>query len=204
MDKNWKAALVFLCIFLAGGVAGAFVGMRVACLKEKGRPAPFADGPPFPRRPIDDWSKRKQKEFSTRLELTPAQQTKTEVLFQEAQSELRQVREHSFQQATEITSRLEAQIMDLLSPEQRPKFTQLIKEREERQKKAAAERAAAGGRYERPSRPSEPPPGLPPGEPSPEGPPPPGAPFDKALSSPSAPAAGSAQAAATAVPPKTP
>jgi len=169
MEKNWKAALVFLCIFLAGGVAGAFVGMRIACTKAKSKPASFDQGQQPPHhRPIDDWSKRKQKEFITRLDLTPEQQTKTETLFQNAQTELRQVRERSFQQTSEITSRLEAQIMDLLSAEQRPKFSQMIKEREERQKKAAAERAAAAARNEFPPKPGEPPP---PG--APDGPPPP-------------------------------
>ena len=158
MEKNWKAALVFLCIFLIGGVAGAFVGMRIACTKTaKDKHESKFEGMPPPHRPIDDWSKRKQKEFVTRLELTPEQQSKTEVLFQDAQTKLRQVRERSFQQTAEITNRLEAQIMELLSPEQRPKFTQMIKEREERQKKAAAERAAAAAaKNEPPPKPVEP------------------------------------------------
>ena len=158
MEKNWKAALVFLCIFVIGGVAGAFVGLRISCTKVKDRHESKVEGmPPPPHRPIDDWSKRKQKEFVTRLELTPEQQSKTEVLFQDAQTKLRQVRERSFQQTAEITGRLEAQIMELLSPEQQPKFTQMIKEREERQKKAAAERAAAAAaKNEHPPKPGEP------------------------------------------------
>jgi len=173
MEKNWKAALVFLCIFLAGGVAGAFVGMRVTCVKARNKPTPVVEGQqPSPHRPIDDWSKRKQKEFVARLELTPEQQAKTEVLFQNAQTELRQVREHTFQQTTEITNQLETQIMDLLNPEQRPKFTQLITEREERQKKAAAERAAAGARYEHPPRQGELPPAKEPSSGVPENSPP--------------------------------
>ena len=156
MDKNWKAVLVFLCIFLAGGVAGAFVGMRVACSKARNKPTPVVEGQQAPlHRPIDDWSKRKQKEFVARLELTSVQQTQTETLFQNAQAELRQVRERSFQQTAEITNRLETQIMELLSQEQRLKFTQLIKEREERQKKAAADRAAVSARYEHLPRPGE-------------------------------------------------
>ena len=193
MGKNWKAALVFLCIFLAGGVAGAFVGLRIACYKSKGKPAPVAEGQqPPPHRPIDDWSKRKQKEFITRLDLTPEQQTKTEILFQDAQTELRKVREHSFQQTAEITDRLEAQIMDLLTAVQRPKFTQLIKEREERQKKAAAERAAAAAAAARNE--NAPKPGEPPQSP---------APSDK-IPAPTAPATTPAQAAAPVEPPKAP
>jgi len=144
MEKNWKAALIFLCIFLAGGVAGGFVGVRIACTKAKSQPVPTAQGQQQPqRRPIDDWSKRKQKEFTQRLGLTPDQQAKIEILFQDTQTELRRVREHAFQQTAEITDRLDAAIMDLLSSAQRPKFEQMIKERQEQQKKAAAERAAA-------------------------------------------------------------
>jgi Spy/CpxP family protein refolding chaperone len=207
MEKNWKAALVFLCIFLAGGVAGAFVGMRIACSQAKSRHDRLVGGQqPPPHRPIDDWSKRKQKEIVTRLELTPDQQTKTETLFQDAQTDLRQVRERSFQQTAEITDRLEAHIMDLLSPEQRPIFAQLIKEREERQKKAAAERAAAAAaRNEHPPKPGELP--LPPGKQPPAGPSGGAAPTpaftDKASTSPS-PAAVPAQDAAPVEPSKTP
>jgi Spy/CpxP family protein refolding chaperone len=190
MEKNWKAALVFLCIFLAGGVAGAFVGLRIACYKSKSKPAPVAEGQqPPPHRPIDDWSKRKQKEFVARLDLTPEQQTKTEILFQDAQTELRKVREHSFQQTAEITDQLEAQIMDLLTAVQRPKFTQLIKEREERQKKAAAERAAAAARSE-----NAPKPGEPPQSPAPSA----------KIPAPSAPAITPPQVAAPVEPPKSP
>jgi hypothetical protein len=155
MEKNWKAALIFLCIFLAGGVAGAFIGMRIVCTKTKSKPASLVGSQqPTVRRPIDDWSKRKQKEFATRLGLTPEQQTKTEPLFLDALEELRQVRERSFQQTAEITSRLEAQTLELLTPEQRPKFLQIVKEREERQKKAAAERAAAQNQHS--AKPGEP------------------------------------------------
>jgi len=156
MEKNWKAALVFLCIFLAGGVAGAFVGMRIVCVKAKNRPASMGEGhSPSAHHPIDDWAKRKQKEFVTRLELTPEQQIKTDALLQGAQTEFRKVREHSFQQIGEIASRLDAQIMVLLSAAQQTKFQQIIKEREERLKKAAAERATALERNERSPVPGE-------------------------------------------------
>jgi len=171
MEKNLKAAVVFLCIFLAGGVAGAFVGMRIACTKAKNRPAsPGEAFPPPPHHPIDDWAKRKQKEFVTRLELTPDQQIKTSALLQEAQSEFRTVREQSFQQIGAIASCLDAQVMSLLNPAQQSKFQQIIKEREERFKKAAVERAAALERNERLPMPGEavlPPPIQPQGPPLP-------------------------------------
>ena len=156
MEKNWKAALVFLCIFLAGGVAGAFVGMRIVCVKAKNKAAFRGEGlPPPPHHPIDDWAKRKQKEFISRLELTPEQQIKTDALLQEAQIEFRKVREHSLQQIGEIASHLDAQIMSLLSAAQQSKFQQIIKEREERLRKAAAERTTALERNERSPVPGE-------------------------------------------------
>jgi uncharacterized membrane protein len=157
MGKNLKIAVVFVCIFFAGGVAGAFVGMRIVCTQAKYRPDSLGQGhPPPPHHPIDDWAKRKQKEFVTRLDLTPDQQTKTNALLQGAQTEFRTVREHSFQQIGEIASRLDAQIMSLLNAPQQEKFQKIIKEREERFKKAAAERAAALERNERSPMPGEP------------------------------------------------
>ena len=49
--KNWKAPLVFLCIFLTGAVSGGLLGMRVACAKVRKHQDPLAQ--PSPRRPVE-------------------------------------------------------------------------------------------------------------------------------------------------------
>jgi len=170
---NGKAVFIFLCIFLAGGVAGGFVGMRIGCNQNSKKPEPSAQVQNQPRRPVEDWSKRFQKDFVTKVGITPEQQTQLDPLIQAAQVEFRSLREHVGQQAADLTERLDGQVMELLTPEQKPKYEQMIKERQERlKKKMDDERAARGG--DRPHKPGGPP--LPSGENMPPPPPPPGTP----------------------------
>jgi Spy/CpxP family protein refolding chaperone len=143
---TWKATLVFLGIFITGVVTGGFFGMRVSCDSKHKKTETTAHSAPAPKRPIDDWSKRKHKEFVTRLSLTPEQQEKFEPFFQKAQTEFRRLREQSFQQTSEITDRLDAQLRDLLTPGQRVELEKMIQERKEKYKKAEAERAGRGER----------------------------------------------------------
>lgn len=155
---NGKAILIFLCIFLAGGVAGHFTGLRMACEQGKKKPEPTAQAQSQPRRPVEEWSNRFKKEFSTRVGITPEQQASIEPLVVEAQVEFRQLREHFGQQAADVSERLEAHVMTLLTEEQKPKYQQMINERLERFRKKEAERAAAAAAAA--SR-GEPPPGPP-------------------------------------------
>jgi len=170
---NWKATFVFLCIFLAGGVAGGFVGLRIGCTKATKQPEPTAQAQNPQRRPIDEWTKRLKKEFISRLVITPEQEAKLDPVFQEAQAELRVYREQFSEQTNVVQQKLDAKLMSLLTDEQKIKYEQLIKERQERKKKMDAERAAAAARGESPPKPGGPPPGTP-GEKLP--PPPPGTP----------------------------
>lgn len=154
---NGKAVLIFLCIFLAGGVAGGFVGMRIGCNQTAKKPEPSAQVSAQPRRPIEEWSKRFQKDFATKVGVTPEQQIQLDPLIQAAQVEFRSLREHFGQKAADITERLDAQVMELLTPEQKPKYEQMIKERQERlKKKLDNERAARGERLHGPGGPPPP------------------------------------------------
>lgn len=172
---NWKATLIFLCIFLAGGVAGGFVGMRIGCNKAKVKPEPTAQAQNPQRRPIDEWTKRQKKEFIERLSIPPEQEAKLDPVFQDAQAELRVYREQFSEQTNVVMKKLDGQLMALLTDEQKSKYEQLIKERQERKKKMDADRAAAAARGDRP--PGPPPPGGKPFSPPPSGdkqvPPPP-------------------------------
>jgi hypothetical protein len=179
--KNWKAALVFLCIFLSGAVAGGFVGLRIGC-EDQGKAADAQKkNQPRPRRPIDDWTKRRFAEFKKRLNITAEQQAKLEPLFLNAQAELRRLREKSFDQTTEIMDRLDAEVASVLTDAQKSEFARMIKERQVQFEKAAAERAAgrgprAGGQPPAPSGgphgEAPPPPSGPSGENAPTPPPP--------------------------------
>jgi len=156
---NWKAALIFICIFLAGGVAGGFVGMRVACDKGGKKPEPSAQTQSPPRRPVEEWSKRFQKDFATKVGITPEQQAQIDPLVQAALIEFRQLREQFGQHAADVTEKLDSQIIALLTPEQKGKYELIIQERHERMKRMEAERAARGDRPPKPGGPPAPPPG---------------------------------------------
>jgi Spy/CpxP family protein refolding chaperone len=188
---NWKAVLIFLCIFLAGGVTGAFVSMRIACNKDQKKPEPTAQQVQNqPRRPIEEWSTRTQKAFAEKVEITPEQKAQLDPLIQSTQAEFRGLREQSFQMMADITEKLDAQVMTLLTPEQKPKYEQMIKERQERFKKKEAERAAAAARGDHP-------PGPPPPEGKPSTPPPSG---DKQVPPPTTPSTGTPSTASSETP----
>jgi Spy/CpxP family protein refolding chaperone len=154
---NWKAVFIFICIFLAGGVAGGFVGMRVGCNKNTKKTEPSTQTQSPPRRPVEEWSKRFQKDFATKVGITPEQQVQIDPLIQAAQVEFRQLREQFGQHAADVTERLDGQIIALLTPEQKVKYEQIITERHERMKKMEAERAARG---DHPPKPVGPPPPM--------------------------------------------
>ncbi|MFT3867338.1 MAG: hypothetical protein QM715_02460 [Nibricoccus sp.] len=170
---NGKAILIFLCIFLAGGVAGHFTGLRMACEKGNRKTEPTTQVQNQPRRPVEEWSARFQKLFIEKVGITPEQKAQLDPFIQTAQAEFRQLREQSFHEMGNITEKLDAQVMALLTEEQKPKYQQLIIERQERFKKKEAERAAAMARGDRPPPPppaGEKPPPPPAGEKSPGSP----------------------------------
>lgn len=167
---NGKAVFIFLCIFLAGGVAGGFLGMRIGCNQSNKKPEPSAQVQNQPRRPVEEWSKRFQKDFASKVGVTPEQQTQLDPLIQATQVEFRGLREHFGQRAADLTERLDAQVMELLTPEQKPKYEQMIKERQERlKKKLDNERASRGERPQKPNGPPPPRDGNLPQPPSPPG-----------------------------------
>ncbi|MFT3780401.1 MAG: hypothetical protein QM790_00195 [Nibricoccus sp.] len=141
---NGKAILIFLCIFLAGGVAGHFTGMRMACAQRDAKPSTATQVQNQPRRPVEEWSNRFQKQFVERVGVSPEfKKEKIDPLVQAAQAEFRRIREDSFHEMGNITEQLDADVMARLSDEQKAKYQELISERQERFKKKEAERAAA-------------------------------------------------------------
>ncbi len=146
---NGKAFIVFLSIFLAGGVAGHFVGLRVACERYKRQSSAVSPAQTAQRRPIEEWSQRFKKEFDEHIVTTPAQQAQIDPIVNEAQIEFRTLRERFGRQAADVSEKLDARIMAVLDEAQRPRYQQMINERLERFRKKEAERAAAA-RDERP------------------------------------------------------
>jgi Spy/CpxP family protein refolding chaperone len=162
---NWKIVTVFVCIFLAGGIAGGFVGMRIGHTNyHKGSPF-SAESKEQRRRPVEDWSKRFDHDLIHRVGVTPEQRAKMEPLIQETRANFRHLREQSFQKAGEIAQKFDEQISALLTEEQKPKYQQLVNERNERLKHMEPDRM-------RMPKPGFPPPGPPPEAPGGSVPPP--------------------------------
>jgi len=142
---NWKATIIFICIFLAGAIAGGFIGLRFACVRPKKPACPPTQPAATVNRPVEDWSKRQQKEFIEQLAPTPEQLAKSEPIFEATQVELRRQRKLFSQNVAEIVDHRDAQLLEFLAPAQKAKYEQTMRERKEKVRKLEAERAAARG-----------------------------------------------------------
>jgi uncharacterized membrane protein len=166
MNKPWKIVLVLLGIFVAGGVTGAFVMIRVGHRMIANRPPP------------EQWERNHLKRLAERLDLKPEQLEQIRPIVRRNMEELTRLRATSLAETKTIFERMEQEISAQLTPEQRVKFDQLNKEMHERAKKFLPERrphpeGPGGPRSER----EPPPPSGEPGKLGSEPPPPP--PADK-------------------------
>lgn len=120
MNKPWKVILAFLGVFLAGAVFGGFISLRMA--RER-----F-----FKEPPMDRFTSLVLRRFSDRLELTPEQEQQIRPIVMATEVELRRVRSSGFKETVTIAEKMNEQISELLTPEQREKLEQLKQEMSER------------------------------------------------------------------------
>lgn len=160
---SWKVWLVFAGVFLAGGVAGGFISLRVADrLVERGR------GP-------NQFAPRLLKHLSDELALSETQRGDIKALVEAAWSELREQREVS----RDTMRDLDRKIINVLNPEQQAMFAEMQEERRRRWQ-ALGDRDRRGDGHRRgPGPGGEGHPKLPRGE-GPPGPPGPPAPDQSA------------------------
>jgi uncharacterized membrane protein len=147
MNKPWKVVLLLLGIFVAGGVTGAFVMLRVGREMFIKRPGP------------EQWAPNHLKRLAERLKLEPEQVEQLRPIVRRNMEELNRLRDTSMAETKFVFERMEREISEKLTPEQRSKFEQLNKEMRERAKRVMPDRKKR-------------PPG--PGGPGPEGAPPAG------------------------------
>jgi len=124
MVSPWKVVLATLVIFIAGLVTGA---VGVHRLLKTNRPPPRAE-------PMHPWMLRDgfRAELERRLQLTPEQSESIERIMREGQE---RVREISSLVTPEIQAELKAvraEIRDVLTPEQRREFEEIIRARRPR------------------------------------------------------------------------
>lgn len=158
MTQPWKLILVLVGIFAAGVVTGAFVTLRVGREIVAKRAMP------------EQWAPQRLKRLAERLELTPEQLEQLRPVMRRNMEELNRLRNYSMEGTRDILERMQREITEKLTPEQRAKFEQMS--REEREKREAREKAdrARRAKGDRPGdRPGDGPrpmgePGKPPGQ----------------------------------------
>ena len=121
--KPWKLILLLLGIFIAGGVTGAFVTLRVGREMMARHPKP------------DQWAPQQLKRLVDRLDLKPDQVEVLRPIIHRNMEEIGRLRNYSIQETRTIYERMEREISEQLTPEQRIKFEQLNQEMHERARK---------------------------------------------------------------------
>lgn len=125
MSRNWKIILAFLGVFVAGAVFGGFAALRYVRQQfEQGR----IRGPA----PMEQFSVQIMKRFSNRLGLTPEQREKLRPIIQQADADLRRLRQSGAREAIAIAERMHEQIAGILTPEQLKDLDQMKRDMRER------------------------------------------------------------------------
>lgn len=156
MSRNTKIILAFLGIFIAGAVFGGFVSLRYVRQQfEKGRLRALA--------PMEQFSPQIMKRFSNRLDLTVEQKEKLRPIIQQADAELRRLRQTGAREAIAIAERMHEQVAEILTAEQRNKLEQMKRDMRERWQRERQQRW--GDRTPPGARPAPPPPAGREGEP---------------------------------------
>jgi Spy/CpxP family protein refolding chaperone len=145
MNKPWQVCLVLVGIFAAGGISGGLVAYQMA----------RRHAPP----PPGVWVARRIENVARELELTPAQMERVRPIVKRNVEELTKLTRQSMQPVHEILGRMETEISALLTPEQRTKYEQIMKERREVRRRMQDQHGMRGERERRPDdRPPPPPP----------------------------------------------
>ena len=164
MNQPWKMVLLLLGIYIAGGVTGALVMARVIRERVAHRPMP------------EQWAPMQLKRLAERLDLSAEQQEQLEPIVKRNMEELRKLRTYSMTESKTVFERMEREISEKLTPDQRTKYEQMNKEFRDRARRFMQNRppgGPGGQRFDRdrererhPGEPGRPPPGLPPEKPA--------------------------------------
>lgn len=129
MIKPWKIVLVLAGIFIAGSISGAFLAKQYA-RELWGRRA----GP-------DQWAPNHLKRLVDNLDLPNEQAEQIRPIVRRHMLELSKLREKQVGETNVIFERMQREVSEQLTPEQRTKYEQMIKDAREKLKKQAQDRA---------------------------------------------------------------
>ena len=133
MKINWKVLASFTGIFIAGAIAGGFVGIRVIRhFSEK-------------RITTDQFGPQQMKKLTEQLQLSPEQRENIRPIIMQAAERLKKARWEAFRTTTELLEDMEDSIIDELTYAQIDRLREMqVKEREHR-KQWMIERGKRGG-----------------------------------------------------------
>jgi Spy/CpxP family protein refolding chaperone len=145
MNRPWKLVLLLSGIFLAGGVTGSLLTFHFGRQWLNQRPPP------------EQWAPVHLQKLSRRLELTPAQVEQLRPIIRRHMEELGRVRSESLGASRGLVERMQREIAEQLTPEQREKFDDYNRQMRERMRKFMQKKAGEQrGRGERPDAPPPP------------------------------------------------
>ena len=129
MNQPLKLILLIVGIFLSGAVSGYFVYPQMATMRSKPKPPSQ-----------EQWGQARLKKISERLGLTTEQEEKLRPIMRREMEELGRIRIKCLADSKLIFERMEHDIAELLTPEQREKFEQMNREMREQWQKFIKER----------------------------------------------------------------
>jgi len=131
---------------VAGGVSGGLVAYRWA--------RHTLARPPVP----EVWVPRQFERFARQLDLTPEQRQQIQPILEKNVRQLMELRQQSIRSGREIIDRMDSEVANQLTAEQRTKFERIVKERRDAWRRIQ-DRSGKGGRDHPPgARPGEAPP----------------------------------------------
>lgn len=133
MDKPWKIALVLLGIFLAGALTGGAIVVQLGRAMAVKRAMP------------EQWTPMQMKRLVDRLDLTPEQMDQLRPIVRRNMNDLNRLRTYTLSETRSTIERMERDISEKLTPEQRVRFERMNKEMRERAQRFQQER---GGRQQ--------------------------------------------------------
>jgi Spy/CpxP family protein refolding chaperone len=131
MNKSWKPILLLIGIFLAGLVSGGLLTAHFGREWLSGRASP------------EQWATIHLKKLAERLELKPEQVEQIRPIVKRDMDELRRIRNQSMTESRSIFDRMQRDIAEKLTPEQKKEFEVYNRERREHLQKFMQKRPDA-------------------------------------------------------------
>lgn len=142
MQTPWKVLAAFIGVFIAGTVFGGFFALRV-----DRRGSPQVRG--GQHQPVGPLTLRLMRSFADRLDLTAEQKEKLRPVMERAGEDIRRVQQSQFREMGVLVERLQQDISQVLTPEQKVKLETMKQQqrdrmRQDRERNGGSERRGDG------------------------------------------------------------